>query len=175
MKNKNKVERYIERYCKKIITSTVYSQRSTYYHLGHRVIRVSDHVAFKSDGDLSIILDSHDTEHYIIHAVKSGEVSVVTYNELKQVIRSIHLLPAIVYIANTGDTLESTSSEIIKNTPEKAMLLKTGCSKKFLPVYKKDATVLGVDIKHFEPGGLQTIASITYKVRSRMGWDVTKP
>lgn len=100
MKTKNKVERYIEIYCKKLITNTVYSARSTYYHFGHRIIRVSDHVALKSDGDLSIILDSHDDEHFIVHAVHSGELSVVNYKELKEIIRVFRLLPAVVYVAN---------------------------------------------------------------------------
>lgn len=100
MKTKNKVEQYIERYCKQLITKTVYSDRSTYYHFGHRIIRVSDHVAFNSDGHLSIILDSHDKEHFIVHAVSSGEISVVNYKELKEIIRTLRLLPAIIYIAN---------------------------------------------------------------------------
>ena len=100
MKNKNKVERYIERYCKHLVTKTVYSARSTYYHMGCRIIRVSDHVAIHSDGHLSIILDSHDDEHFIVHAVSSGEISVLNYKELKELIRSLRLLPAVVYVAN---------------------------------------------------------------------------
>ena len=100
MKGKNKVERYIERYCRQLITKKVYSARSTYYHIGPRIIRVSDHVAIHSDGHLSIILDSHDDEHFIVHAVSSGEISVLNYKELKELIRSLRLLPAVVYVAN---------------------------------------------------------------------------
>lgn len=100
MKSKNRVERYIERYCRHLITKTIYSARSTYYHMGPRVIRVSDHVAIHSDGHLSIILDSHDDEHFIVHAVSSGEISVLNYKELKELIRSLRLLPAVVYVAN---------------------------------------------------------------------------
>lgn len=100
MNGKNKVERYIERYCRQLITKKVYSARSTYYHFGPRIIRVSDHTAIHSDGHLSIILDSHDTEHFIVHAVTSGEISVLNYKELKELIRSIRLLPAVVYVAN---------------------------------------------------------------------------
>lgn len=100
MNGKNKVERYIERYCRQLITKKVYSARSTYYHIGPRIIRVSDHTAIHSDGHLSIILDSHDTEHFIVHAVTSGELSVLNYKELKELIRSIRLLPAVVYVAN---------------------------------------------------------------------------
>lgn len=100
MKSKNRVERYIERYCRHLITKTIYSTRSTYYHMGPRVIRVSDHVAIHSDGHLSIILDSHDDEHFIVHAVSSGEISVLNYKELKELIRSLRLLPAVVYMAN---------------------------------------------------------------------------
>lgn len=100
MKSKNRVERYIERYCRHLITKTIYSERSTYYHMGSRVIRVSDHVAMRSDGHLSIILDSHDDEHFIVHAVSSGEISTLNYKELKELIRSLRLLPAVVYVAN---------------------------------------------------------------------------
>ena len=100
MNGKNKVERYIERYCRQLITKKIYSERSTYYHFGSRIIRVSDHIAIHSNGHLSIILDSHDTEHFIVHAVISGEISVLNYKELKELIRSIRLLPAVVYVAN---------------------------------------------------------------------------
>lgn len=100
MKAKNKIEHYIERYCRKMITKVVHSQRSTYYHFGNKCIRVSDHVALKSDGHLSIILDCHDEEHFIVHAVITGEISVVTYEELKEIIRCMRLLPSIPHIAN---------------------------------------------------------------------------
>lgn len=117
MKNKNKVERYIEKYCKHLITKTVYSTRSTYYHMGHRIIRVSDHVAIHSDGHLSIILDSHDEEHFIVHAVTSGEISVLNYKELKELIRSLRLLPAVVYIANVKPKEEPAVKEVLKIDP----------------------------------------------------------
>ena len=100
MNGKNKIERYIERYCRKMITKKVYSQRSTYYHFGNKCIRVSDHVALNSNGHLSIILDCHDESHFIVHAIITGEVSVVTYEELKEIIRCMRLLPSIVHIAN---------------------------------------------------------------------------
>lgn len=114
MKSKNRVERYIERYCRHLITKTIYSERSTYYHMGSRVIRVSDHVAIHSDGHLSIILDSHDDEHFIVHAVLSGEISVLNYKELKELIRSLRLLPAVVYVANVKPKKEEP--EIKKQT-----------------------------------------------------------
>lgn len=111
MKSKNKLERYIERYCKHLITKTVYSARSTYYHFGPRVIRISDHVAIHSDGHLSIILDSHDNEHFIVHAVSSGEISVLNYKEVKELIRSLRLLPAVVYVANVKPKEENPKKE----------------------------------------------------------------
>lgn len=111
MKSKNRVERYIERYCRNLITKTIYSTRSTYYHMGYRVIRVSDHVAKHSDGNLSIILDSHDDEHFIVHAVSSGEISVLNYKELKELIRSLRLLPAVVHVANIKPKEEKVIKE----------------------------------------------------------------
>jgi hypothetical protein len=117
MKTKNKVERYIERYCKHLVTKTVYSARSTYYHMGCRIIRVSDHVAIHSDGHLSIILDSHDDEHFIVHAVSSGEISVLNYKELKELIRSLRLLPAVVYVANVKPKEEPVVKEVLKIDP----------------------------------------------------------
>lgn len=113
-KVKNKVERYIERYCKQLITKVVYSTRSTYYHMGARIIRVSDHVAIHSDGHLSIILDSHDNEHFIVHAVQSGEISVLDYKQLKELIRSLRLLPAVVYLANTKPVEEKPTKKEVK-------------------------------------------------------------
>ena len=120
MNGKNKIERYIERYCRKMITKKVYSQRSTYYHFGNKCIRVSDHVALNSDGHLSIILDCHDESHFIVHAVITGEISVVTYEELKEIIRCMRLLPSTVHIANISpkepEPVQIVTKEVIGPT-----------------------------------------------------------
>lgn len=164
---KNKVERYIERYCSKLITKKIYSVRSTYYHFGHRIIRVSDHVAFNSDGDLSIILDSHDDEHFIVHAVTSGEISVVTYPQLKEIIKVFRLLPAVVYIANKPEKVKQpnpvrTDVLVCKPKPgEKIITIPTSseCKIKELRVAEKDCYILGVHINNLKKGFVSHVAT----------------
>ena len=172
MKAKNKVERYIEIYCKKLITNTVYSARSTYYHFGHRIIRVSDHVALHSDGDLSIILDSHDDEHFIVHATKSGELSVVNYKELKEIIRVFRLLPAVVYVANIPEK-PKVLEQLKKSDPptvlsckptsigDKLRTIKTNknCKIKEVRVPEKNCFVLGVPIDILPSGFVEHVAT----------------
>ena len=122
MRKKSKLEKWMERYLKVPNLGVVESTRSRYYTINHRVIRISDHVAINSDGDVSIIMDSHDSTHFIIHAVKTGEISVLTYDEVKQLLRAIKLLPAVLYIANTKE--ECVPKVDLKEFDDKETIMK---------------------------------------------------
>ena len=147
MRPKSKLEKWIERYIKAKNFGISEATKSRYYQFNTRILRISDHVAINSDGDIAIILDSHDEEHYLVHAVHSGEISVLTYEEIKKLIRSIALLPAIMHIANSKE--EACINGVKPSIVEKQL---TG----------KD-TILGIPINRFTPGRLKTIKAIVKK------------
>ena len=148
----------MERYLKVPNLGVVESTRSRYYTINHRVIRISDHTAINSDGDVSIIMDSHDSTHFIIHAVKTGEISVLTYDEVKQLLRAIKLLPAVLYIANTKE--ECVPKVDLEEFDDKEAIIKQA-------VYNSaiQKLVCGVPLHKFKTGTQSIIKSSIEKLK----------
>lgn len=88
MRPKDKIEKYLDRLIKKHNGLLVESESSRYYSVKGRVLRISDHVGRNSDGNLSIIFDSSDQGHYIVHGHTSGNISVLNYEQVKEFVRS---------------------------------------------------------------------------------------
>ena len=88
MRQKDKIEKYLDRLIKKHNGALQESELSRYYSIRGRILRVSDHVGKSSDGCISIIFDSSDQGHYIIHGHSSGNISVLNYEQTKEFVRS---------------------------------------------------------------------------------------
>ena len=88
MRPKNKIEKYLDILIKKHNGLLIESESSRYYSVKGRVLRISDHVGKNSDGNLSIIFDSSDQGHYIVHGHTSGNISVLNYEQAKEFVRS---------------------------------------------------------------------------------------
>lgn len=117
MRPKDKIEKYLDRLIKKHNGLLVESERSRYYSVKGRVLRVSDHVGKTSDGNLSIIFDSSDQGHYIVHGHTSGNISVLNYEQVKEFVRSFirtsYLFTDISQTASENvRTIEPNSDEI---------------------------------------------------------------
>lgn len=117
MRPKDKIEKYLDRLIKKHNGLLVESENSRYYSVKGRVLRISDHVGKNSDGNLSIIFDSSDQGHYIIHGHTSGNVSVLNYEQVKEFVRSFirtsYLFTDISRVASENvRTTEPNSDEI---------------------------------------------------------------
>ena len=87
MRSKNKIEKYLDRLIKKHNGILVESEKSRYYSIRGRTLRVSDHVGINS-GNISILLDNSDQEYYILHGHTSGNISVLNYEQTKEFVRS---------------------------------------------------------------------------------------
>lgn len=118
----DKLNKYLHSVVRKHNGNVIYSQRSTYYHICGRIIRVSDHVGKNSDGSISIIYDAAMSDHYIIHAHASGMVSIVNYENLKGIIKSFAIMPALIGITSSKPVStqqakeEKKTTEVNKNT-----------------------------------------------------------
>lgn len=164
MDKSSKLQRWLERYVKAKKIGCKKSTRSTYYTINKRILRVSDHVAVTSDGDLSIVQDSHNADRYIVHAVKTGQMSILTYEETKTLVRSIMLLPAIMHIANAKyETLVYCDDDSAINksaTVDKSEEIKNAIRKSAL-----EQLVLGVPLSKFKQGTQTIINSAVRKAR----------
>ena len=158
-REKSKLEKWIERYLKAELIGCSNGGESRYYKFNTRVLRISNHVSV-NNAHLSIILDSCNDETYLVHAVKTGEVSVLTYKETKELIKAIRLLPATINIANNTEK-DCNLPEIHQNIDASGEIY-LNCGKKNPPlrVNVKNAFVLGIPISKFTAGRQQTIASL---------------
>jgi hypothetical protein len=93
----DKVEKYIHLMCKKFGGEVVEARLSSYYNVNGRILRVSDHIGTNSSGNLSIIIPSYRTEKelYMLHAHPTGALSIVNYEELKNIIHSFFYMSSI--------------------------------------------------------------------------------
>lgn len=159
-REKSKLELWIERYLNAELIGYSSTQKSRYYRFNTRILRISDHVASTSDGDISVILDSHDPSNFIVHAVKTGEISVLTYAEVRQLIRSIALLPAITIVANSKEK---------NNTLPKDVVLEHKNVDKIIKKTANDNCVLGIPIGFFKTGQQNAIYGMVRKVKQKHG------
>jgi len=107
----DKLNKYLHKIVKLHNGKVIYSQRSTYYHIGGRIIRVSDHIGKSSDGSISFIYDAGCSDKFIIYAKASGYVSVATYEDVKKIIKAFSLMPALIGILETAPNV--TKDEIV--------------------------------------------------------------
>lgn len=130
MRQKNKIEKYLDRLIKKHNGTLIESEKSRYYSVRGRTLRVSDHVGINS-GNISILLDNSDQGHYILHGHTSGNISVLNYEQTKEFVRSF-VQCSFIYadIGVSKPLIFNSNNEIF--TQEVATYLKTTFSKKQL-------------------------------------------
>ena len=99
-----KVINYIKRCGGELITE---NERSHYFLLNKKVIRVSDHIGINSNGNMNIIVTP---TNYLVWNRTTGDIDVVDYEDIKAFIRHANLLCAVSLDAERIDKL-------MKNTP----------------------------------------------------------
>lgn len=109
----DKLNKYLHRLISNNRGTVTYSKKSTYYNICGRVIRVSDHIGRKSNGSISIIYDASGSNAYIIHAHGSGMISIVDYENVKKIVKSFTLLPAMIGIFSCSNNIDQ--QKIIAN------------------------------------------------------------
>ena len=83
-----KLINYIKR-CGGVYISSSTSGRSHYYSINNKVIRVSDHIGVNSKCFYSIIVLE---KNYLFWNYLTGEINILSYNDIKCFIRNIKLL-----------------------------------------------------------------------------------
>ena len=124
MREKNKIEKYLDTLIKKHNGSVIRSERSSYYSIKGRVLRVSDHVGKNSTGNLSIIFDNGDSNNYIVHGHTSGLITILNYNQLKEFVRSFAILSFIYNEVATVVSAIEINKEIQEAKPNKEQIKK---------------------------------------------------
>lgn len=131
MRSKSKIEKYLDRLIKLHNGILIESDKSRYYSVRGRILRISDHIGNNSSGNVSIIFDSADKDHYIIHGHTSGNISVLNYEQTKEFVRTFvncSFIYADISVSKPSPSINYTGLF----TQEVATYLRTTFSKKQL-------------------------------------------
>lgn len=107
MSNMEKVIKYIKRLGGVEIN---HSERSYYFLLDKKVIRVSDHIGLNSSGNMNIIVTKSG---YLIWNRTTGDIDNVKYDDVKVFIKHANLLAAVNVEAEKHEKLMGKSTTIL--------------------------------------------------------------
>lgn len=170
MRVADKIEKYAAKLMKEYKGEVVESEKSRYFNIKGRILRISDHIGSNSSGNISIIIpDFSDKNEYIVHAHSSGSISIASYEQVKDIVRSFVymssfmteiLQPSFVFEIERRDKFDA--SKVCKNYEDEIARLKKiegkyNILKKVGNIESNDDTVLGVPSSAFTEGQLKAI------------------
>ena len=168
---KDKSEIYVESLMKKYGNCSVsMGLHSRYYTVNHKVLRISDHIGVTNDAHVSIIVPSFrsDDQQYIIHAHKNGQISVVPYEKVKEMIRSFFYLSSIFGEMTTDRGCVVGDDKEEKVNVNKLMEKLSELEKYRNKAISKDKMVLGIPLTKFQKGQVDSIVAIVNKVKRQI-------
>ena len=139
MSNMEKVIKYIKRLGGVEIN---HSERSYYFLLDKKVIRVSDHIGLNSSGNMNIIVTKSG---YLIWNRTTGDIDNVKYDDVKVFIKHANLLAAVNLDAE-----------------KHAKLLE-----KHEVTYNTGTTILGIEQDKFSTNQLKQIQSYVKQMKNK--------
>ena len=165
---KDKIEKYLDSLTKKYGSCTMSAGlRSRYYTIDNKVLRISDHIGAHNDAHMSIIVPSfrNSDQQYIVHAHNCGQISIVSYEKAKELVRSFFYLSAIF-----GEVIIQRDGNIGDDKAEKANIESLMKRLHQLEDYRnkamsKEKMILGLPMENFQKGQLETILNVVNKVK----------
>ncbi len=159
----HKLDKYISSLVVDKERDIIRSTRSNYYHFNGNILRISDHIGINSSGDISIIKTKDDNQ-YVVHNHKTGDITVISYNDAKKLVKSFGMLSNLYKGANTPNfTIEK---ETFVNMENKINILK----KRMKGEVTSGVTIMGIPEERFSKGQISTIKTFI----AQMGYNVKK-
>lgn len=125
MRTKDKIEKYLDRLCKKYNGTVIESEQSRYYNFNNRILRVSNHVAKSSNGSISIVFDGFDSGNYIICGHKicghnSGNIFIIDYEHLKSYVKNFIIT---CWLFKSASITEVSVDKVLKSDDSKLKIV----------------------------------------------------
>ena len=96
MRKADKIEKYALKLAGMYGRDVIESDKSRYFNVQGRILRTSDHIGSCSSGTVSIIIpEFSEKDEYIIHAHTSGSITIASYEQTKEVVRSFFFVSSI--------------------------------------------------------------------------------
>ena len=101
-RKKDKIETYAAKVVEEHGGKVLIEKLSTYYNVNGRILRISNHIGTQSSGNISIIIPNYDSRgktesNYIIHSHQTGEISIMDYEDVKELVRCYGKMSSIVH------------------------------------------------------------------------------
>jgi hypothetical protein len=175
MRNKDKIERYLDRLVTIYGGSLIESEKSRYYGFNNHVLRVSDHIGSNSSGCLSIIVSKNGhTESYVIHAHTEGGIKVVTYEEAKNFAKNFAMMssfvpdimnPSFSFEVEKRDNISKDQVVTTLRNANDALRKENNRLKQVKSLPAPKDTILGVSKDLLTENQLSSVMSIVNKVK----------
>lgn len=177
MRQKDKLEKYIDKLIKKYKNCLVVEgEKSRYYTINGRTFRVSDHIGANSSGNISVIIPSFAVNNlYIVHAHTSGAISAVDYDKVKEIVRSFFYMSSImlelvqesvkIEVEKADRFNEQNEVKKLKEENEKLKRYKAIAKVKLNEVNCSEDTILGLPKQLFEQKHIKVIDTIVNKIK----------
>lgn len=85
---KTKLSKYLDTVADKVAESK--SGRSSYYQIGNKILRLSDHIGKSSSGYFQII---ERPNGYLLYHPATGTIHICEYREIQEFVRAFKLFP----------------------------------------------------------------------------------
>jgi hypothetical protein len=168
MRELSKIEKYAKKLADKGGYEIIESERSRYFNVNSRVLRISDHIGSNSSGNLSIIIpeiSNGDDDFLILHTHNSGSVCVITFEQAKDMVKMFFFMSSFVTACiQNAQSFETEKNEIKSIINENETLRDENkrlkkIEEEYLNSINSDTTttILGVPISAFSDGQLRTV------------------
>lgn len=182
-RKKDKIETYTTRIVEEHGGKVVVSKLSTYYNINGKILRISNHIGTSSSGNISIIIPTYDSRqntqsNYIIHFHQTGEISVMDYEDVKELVRCYGKMSSMIHNAyqpnfefqfEVRDQFDAKMEEQkvyveltrLKTIEQKYNSLVESIKKKTTSEvaidYMNPTEIFGVPIRYFTDGQMKTL------------------
>ena len=80
----------LDKYCRRFTNDFIESDRSRYYKINNRILRISDHIGQSSSGIFSIIIKDNI---YLLHHPTTGSIEILNYKGAKAFVKIFAKFP----------------------------------------------------------------------------------
>lgn len=149
----HKLDKYVTSLIEDKENNIIRSARSSYYNFNGNILRVSDHIGINSSGHLSIIKTKNENQ-YVVHNHKTGDVSVLNYEDAKKLVKSFDIMGPL--FKGPDESTFSIAKETFDKMENQIAILKKRMKGE---VKEGEDTVFGIPQERFTKGQISTIMS----------------
>ena len=136
----------LDKYCRRFTNDFIESDRSRYYKINNRILRISDHIGQSSSGIFSIIIKDNI---YLLHHPTTGSIEILNYEGAKAFVKIFAKFPL-------GNLVDPRSWEMSKHDKVEKQV-----------IVDSDKTLFGIELQYYTKGERNNIKNAIAQAKIR--------